>query len=60
MTEYIIVAHACFECGTESEVTISATCRVVTCPICNTQNDMWLENELPPENHINDPDVLIW
>lgn len=45
----MIITYECLECGFSGEVI--ETNRKVTCPNCNTVNDVWLEGEIPPLTH---------
>jgi uncharacterized Zn finger protein (UPF0148 family) len=45
----MIVNHHCFECNFDGEVIEKD--RKVSCPNCQTTNDVWFEGEEPPLNH---------
>jgi phage FluMu protein Com len=45
----MIINHQCFECGFKGRVNVEG--RKIKCPLCGTENDFWLVDELPPENH---------
>lgn len=46
----LIVDHKCLECGFEGEVYFIKN--KVECPDCKTKNDIWIEGNNPPENHL--------
>lgn len=45
----MILSHECYECSYKGEVVVEG--RKVKCPQCGTENDFWLEGEIPPLGH---------
>ncbi len=46
----MIVDYTCMECGA-NHTSIPMINSMVKCPICFTQNDIWMEGEPEPERH---------
>lgn len=46
----LIIEHQCNECGFAGPVQSST--RRVRCPECGVENDFWIDDELPPFNHM--------